>query len=69
VSTFFFSLISQHNKKKSYFIWFLSKIYQLHQNKKNKKEKELFKKTFIGFCCRKQNKGKLDLINLALAQI
>ena len=33
-----------------------------------KKEKKSFKKTFIGFCCRKLNKVKLDQINLELVQ-
>ena len=37
--------------------------------KKEKKKNKSFKKTFIGFCCRKLNKGQLDQINLELAQI
>jgi len=36
---------------------------------KKKKKKKSFKKTFIGFCRRKLNKGKLDQINSKLAQI
>jgi hypothetical protein len=32
------------------------------------KKKSRKKKTFIGFCCRKLNKGKLDQINLEFAK-
>jgi hypothetical protein len=39
------------------------------KRKEKSKKKNLFKKTFIGFCCRKLNKRKLDQINLELAEI
>jgi len=37
--------------------------------KKKKKEKKSFKKTFICFCRKKLNEGKLDQINLELAEM
>jgi len=37
--------------------------------KKKKRKKKSFKKTFIGFCCRKLNKRNLDQIILEFAQI
>jgi len=44
VSNFFLLLDFAAYKKNSYFIWFLSKIYQLHQKKKKKKvvEKDIY---------------------------
>ena len=47
-------------KKICYFLLLLFKIY--YSTKKS------FKKTFIGFCHRKLNKGKLDQINSELTQ-
>jgi hypothetical protein len=37
------------------------------ENRKSK-EKKSFKKTFIGFCRRKLNKGKLDQLNSKLSK-
>jgi hypothetical protein len=39
------------------------------KRRKEKRKEKSFKKTFIGFCRRKPNKGKLDQINSELAQI
>ena len=43
----------------------MSKMYHWHK----KERKKLLKKTIIGFCRRKLNKGKLDQINSELSQI
>jgi len=61
VSNFFFSLILQHIKKKnSYFIWFLSKIYQLHQ----KKRKKVVQKDIYWFLPQKTKQGKVTHYNI-----
>jgi hypothetical protein len=39
-----------------------------NKEKREKQRKKSFKKTFIGFCCRKQNKGKSDQINSELSK-
>jgi len=76
VSNFFFSLILQHIKKIKkiaisfyYFSKYISSIKNKKKREKRKAKKKSFKKTFIGFCRKKLNKGKLDQINLELAQI
>jgi len=58
VSNFFFSSIFaayQKIKKISYFIWLLSKIYQLHQKQKQKS----FKKDIYWFLPQKTKQGKI----------
>jgi len=61
------------NKKNVISLCYCSKYISSIKNKKkikNKKaKKKLFKKTFIGFCRRKLNKGKLHQIISELAQI
>jgi hypothetical protein len=60
-----------YKKKIVVSFYYCSKYISSIKNKKRekKKEKKSFKKTFIGFCRRKLNKGKLDQINSELAQI
>jgi hypothetical protein len=50
----------------SYCLKYIGRIKKEGKSKMKKKSRK--KKTFIGFCCRKLNKGKLDQINLEFAK-
>jgi hypothetical protein len=63
-------LIFAAYKKKVISFGFCPKyISCINKKGKQKNKKKSFKKTIIGFCRRKLNKGKLDQINPKLAQI
>ena len=69
VSNFFFSLNFWHIKKKFVISFSYCPKYIISIKKKRKEKKRLFKKTLMCFCRIKLNKGKLDQLNLELAQI
>jgi hypothetical protein len=70
---FDFAAYQKNNKKLVISFYYCSKYISSIKNKKKrekiKAKKKSFKMTFIGFCRRKLNKGKLDQINSELAQM